>query len=73
MYKIRDPILKTKMIALVAGMVGVLVASYGNAVLGTFPTSITIYISMALLLSSEKFDTPLEVDVIKINAGEKKY
>ena len=73
MYKIRDPILKNKMIALVAGMVGVMVASYGNAVLGTFPTSITIYISMALLLSSEKFDTPLEVDVIKINAGEKKY
>jgi len=66
LYKIRDPILKNKMIALVAGLVGVMVASYGNAVLGTFPTSITIYISMALLLSSEKFDTPLETDVKKI-------
>ncbi len=73
MYKIRDPILKNKLIALVAGMVGVLVASYGNAVLGTFPTSITIYISMALLLSSEKFDTPLEANATIITTGEEKY
>jgi O-antigen ligase len=56
MYKIRDPILQMKMAALLSGMVGVMVASYGNAVLGTVPTAITIYMSMALMLSSEKFD-----------------
>lgn len=59
MYKIRDPILKMKMSALASGMVGVMVASYGNAVLGTVPTAVLIYISMALMLNTEKFDTPL--------------
>ena len=58
MVKIRDPILKARMSALVAGMVGVMVASYGNAVLGTVPTAISIYVSMALLMNSEKYDTP---------------
>ena len=59
MNKIRDPILKIKMAALLGGMVGVMVASYGNAVLGTLPTAVTIYISMALMLNTDIFDTPL--------------
>lgn len=42
--------------ALIAGMVGVMVASYGNAVLGTMPTSVLVYISMALVLNSRYFD-----------------
>ena len=58
MFRIRDPILKMKMAALTSGMFGVMVASYGNAVLGQMPTSILIYLSMALMLNSEKFDTP---------------
>jgi hypothetical protein len=61
MNKIRDPILKGRMSALVAGMVGVMVASYGNAVLGTMPTAVSIYISMALLLNTRKYDTPIAV------------
>lgn len=60
MFKIRDPILRLKMAALTSGMFGVMVASYGNAVLGTMPTSILVYVSMALVLNSEKFDVPLE-------------
>ena len=59
MYRIRDPNLKLKMSALVAGMVGVMVASYGNAILGNFPTNILIFISMALLMNTDKLDTPL--------------
>ncbi len=66
MYKIRDPILKIKMSALVAGMTGVMVASYGNAVLGTVPTAVLIYISMALMLSTEKFDIHLKEDEVKV-------
>lgn len=58
MFKIRDPVLKMKMAALTSGMFGIMVASYGNAVLGQMPTSILIYISMALMLNPEKFDTP---------------
>jgi hypothetical protein len=56
MFRIRDPELKMKMAALASGMFGVMVASYGNAVLGTMPTSIILYTSMALLLNAEKLD-----------------
>jgi hypothetical protein len=58
MFKIRDPILKLKMSALISGMAGVMLASYGNAVLGTMPTSVLIYISMAIMLNSEVFISP---------------
>jgi len=59
MFRIRDPIVKMKMAALISGMFGIIVASYGNAVLGQMPTSILIYTSMALMLNSEKFDSLL--------------
>jgi hypothetical protein len=58
MFRIRDPILKMKMAALASGMMGIMAASYGNAVLGTMPTSILIYTSMALMLNTEKLDIP---------------
>jgi hypothetical protein len=58
MFRIRDPILKMKLSALVAGMFGVMVASYGNAVLGGMPTGMLIYTSMAIMLNSEILDQP---------------
>lgn len=42
--------------ALTCGMMGIMVASYGNAVLGTMPTSILIYMTMALLMNAKHFD-----------------
>jgi O-Antigen ligase len=68
MFKIRDPLLKLKISALIAGMVGVMVASYGNAVLGGMPTGILIYISMAIMLNSEVLDIPED----KLNIAFKK-
>ncbi len=56
MFKIRDPIVKIQMTALAAGFSGIMVASYGNAVLGQVPTSIMIYVSMALMLDPMRFD-----------------
>ncbi len=56
MFRIRDPIVKMKMAALVSGMFGIMAASYGNMVLGQMPTSVLIYMSMAIMLSSEVFD-----------------
>jgi len=53
MFKIRDPILKKQMTALASGMMGVMVSSYGNAVLGSMPTGMLIYISMALMTHPE--------------------
>jgi O-antigen ligase len=56
MFRIRDPMLKLKFAALASGMAGIMVANYGNAVLGQMPTNMLIYISMALLMNSELFD-----------------
>ncbi len=57
MFKIRDPLLRLKISALISGMAGVMVASYGNAVLGGMPTGMLIYVSMAIMLNCEILDT----------------
>jgi len=56
MYKLKDPENKAKMSALVAGMWGVMVASYGNGILGQMPTGIIIYMSMAFLFLGPDLD-----------------
>jgi len=60
MFKIRDPITKLKMSALISGMAGVMVASYGNAVLGQMPTALLIYASMAIMSNPEIFEAPIK-------------
>jgi hypothetical protein len=67
MVKIRDPNVKITMIALTSGMLGIMVASYGNAVLGQVPTSMLIYTSMALMLNAETIDKEAIADNIKDN------
>jgi hypothetical protein len=56
MFKIRDPILKYKMSALISGMAGVMLASYGNAILGGMPTALLFYSSMAIMSNPEIFE-----------------
>lgn len=60
MFKIRDPQLRLKITALVAGMAGVMGASYGNAILGGMPSAVTLYISMALMMNTKALDTKEE-------------
>jgi hypothetical protein len=60
MFKIRDPIAKLKLSALIAGMAGIMAASYGNAVFGGMPTALLMYASMAIMSNPETFDTPIE-------------
>ncbi len=60
MFKIRNDWLKYRMFALVCGYFGIMAASYGNGVLGQMPTGIIIYMSMAFLFMSKKFDKELE-------------
>lgn len=59
MFKVRDSVLQAKMFALASGMFGIMVASYGNQVLGQIPTGTLIYTSMAFLFLSEKLDKEL--------------
>lgn len=67
MFRIRDPNLKLKMAGLVAGMSGIMVANYGNAVLYQMPTSILFYVSMALLMNMKSFD----IEVPELNQEDK--
>lgn len=60
MFKVRNDWLKFRMIALISGFFGIMVASYGNGVLGQMPTGIIIYMSMAYLFMSEKIDLEIE-------------
>lgn len=60
MFRIRDPITKLRMSALISGMAGVMVASYGNEVLGQMPNSLLIYATMAIISSQEIFERPEE-------------
>ena len=60
MFRIRDPITKLKMSALISGMAGVMVASYGNAILGGMPTALLMYASMAIISNPEIFESPTE-------------
>jgi O-Antigen ligase len=60
MFTIRDPITKLKIGALISGMAGVMVASYGNAILGGMPSSLLIYASMAIMSNPKIFERSSE-------------
>jgi hypothetical protein len=49
-----------KMAGLASGMLGIMVASYGNAVLGSMPTSMLIYTSMAVMLNTKVFEDEID-------------
>lgn len=66
MFKIRDPITKLKMSALISGMAGVMLASYGNAILGGLPTALLIYASMAIMSNPKIFEEPLNQKSTKL-------
>jgi len=56
MFKIRNPIIRGKMSALVVAFGGIMGASYGNGVLGQMPTGILTYISWVFLFLSQELD-----------------
>lgn len=60
MFTIRDPIVKLKMSALISGMAGVMVASYGNAIFGGMPTALLMYASMAIMSNPEIFESHIK-------------
>ena len=58
--RIRNPELRFKMIALLCGIVGILISSYGNGVYGQMPTGLIMYTSMAFIFLSKRFDNELK-------------
>jgi hypothetical protein len=60
MFRVRDPVLQGKLFALNSGILGIMAASYGNAVLGQMPTAIMIYSSMAFLFLAKRIDNEIK-------------
>lgn len=71
MFKLRDKILISQMSALSSGMLGIMLASYGNAVIGQLPTSPLIYTSMGLLLNSLFVDKNIRMKLRKKNLADR--
>lgn len=55
-FKLRDPDIKQRIIALTCGYFGIVVASYGNQILGQMPTGTIIYFSMVYMFLCTRWD-----------------
>ncbi len=70
MFKLKDPWLKAQLGALVSGMFGIMVASYGNAILGQMPTGIIFYSSMAFLFLATQYQQEIDEENANLNRLE---
>lgn len=56
MFRVQDRELNARLMAILSSIMGILLANYGNAVMGQFPTSINTYFGMAFLFLAKHFD-----------------
>ncbi|OON67590.1 O-antigen ligase family protein [Hymenobacter sp. CRA2] len=56
-WRTRDPALKVKLLALLAGAAGSLLCSYGNEVINFMPSALIVYVSWAFLFMGPQLDT----------------
>jgi len=70
MFRLKDENVKVVTMALSSGMFGIMVASYGNAVLGQMPTGIILYSGMAFMFLAPRHDKEAtkEIETINIKA-----
>jgi hypothetical protein len=57
LWRVHDPPLRSTLVGLHSGIMGILLASYGNQVLGQMPTALIVYISLAYLFLGPTFDS----------------
>ena len=55
-YRVTHPVLQAKLFALASGILGIMVASYSNGILGQLPTGPLIYVSMGLLFLAKELN-----------------
>lgn len=67
MYKIKDDWLKVQISALVCGMAGIMMASYGNGVFGQMPTGILMYVGMVFMFIGPQLDQNIQKDTIQLH------
>jgi O-antigen ligase len=61
MFRLKNRSLAMQIGAINAGLIGILLASYGNGVLGQMPTGIIVYIGMAFIFMAPKLEKELEM------------
>lgn len=69
-FNLRDDDLRQKMMALTCGYFGIIVASYGNQILGQMPTGVIIYMSIIYISLSNIWDNDPNQDVSVFNSGK---
>lgn len=62
MFRVKNKELALRIKVLLAGIFGIMVASYGNGILGQFPTSIMFYMSQCFVLMSTQMDKELTAE-----------
>ncbi|MCF8233946.1 MAG: O-antigen ligase family protein [Bacteroidales bacterium] len=62
MFKVRDPVLRGKLSALMAAFTGIMGASYGNGVLGQMPTGALTYMAWVFMFLAEEFDEEIQLE-----------
>ncbi|WP_375418929.1 O-antigen ligase family protein [uncultured Hymenobacter sp.] len=60
-WRIRDPGLRQKLLALTAGFSGILLGSYANEIMNQMPSSMIVYLTWVFILSGPDLDTPRSV------------
>ncbi|RZJ80912.1 MAG: O-antigen ligase family protein [Flavobacterium sp.] len=59
-WKLKDPKLRIKMIALTAGTVGCFVCSYGNEIMNVMPSAVILFMSWSFVFISPRLDRELK-------------
>ena len=57
-FSLHDPFLRHTMLCLQSGFIGIALASYGNPILGQFPTNLILYGTWGFMALAHKMDTP---------------
>lgn len=57
MFKVNNHWIQVRLFALATGIFGIMVAAYGNPILGQLPTATVLYPSMAFLFLAKRFDS----------------
>lgn len=73
LFQIKDKELKGYLSALLCGLFGMMVSSYGNAIFGQYPTAIMMAITVAFLFRNKDYCKEIEIGNIQtINNGTNK-
>ncbi len=66
--KIKNTFLKNQLIALISGIFGIEVASYGNSIFGQSPTGPIIYLSIAFIIIAPFMESNQQEEILSINS-----